>query len=490
MKKILHFVSSRYHRAISFADFPRLVRGIQGFHVRIGSLDSADKPRKVGRLRLVCDIEKIPHFIVLITSLLISQLSLATSYKTEQWQTKNGVRVVFYPASEVPMLDISIAFAAGSAYDGEQFGLSALTTQLLNQGNNGWSADKIAEKIEKTGAQFKADSSRDMVTLSIRTLSRPDALKEAVEALGLIVNEPNFPEVAFAREKSQQLMAIKQLQESPEEVANLTFFSALYGQHPYAHPVIGDATHVNAITLKQVRDFYHRYFVGKNAVLVLVGAIDSQTAHQVADELVSALPEGQEAAPIPKASKLTKNESIHIPFPSSQTMVRIGQLGIDHHNPYYFPLLVGNNILGGASLVSTLAIELREKRGLTYGVYSQFAPMPGPGPFIITLSTRNSQATLAAQLTRDILVAFIKDGPSVEKLQATKQFLTGGFPLSLASNRSIADILIKIAFYHLPENFLETYIQHINEVTAADVKKAFQTQLSPNALLEVTVGKK
>jgi zinc protease len=429
------------------------------------------------------------HFIVLIISLFISQMSMATSYKTERWQTNNGVRVVFYPAKEVPMLDISIAFAAGSAYDGELFGLSALTTQLLNEGNNGWSANKIAEKIEKTGAHYKAESSRDMVALSIRTLSRPDALKEAVEALSLIVTQPNFAEAAFTQEKNQQVMAIKQRQESPEEVANLTFFKALYGQHPYAHPVIGDATHVNAITLKHVHDFYQHYFVGKNAVLVLVGAIDSKTAHQVADDLVSALPEGQEAPPVPKATPLTKNESIHIPFPSSQTMVRIGQLGIDHHNPYYFPLLVGNNILGGASLVSTLAIELREKRGLTYGVYSQFSPMPGPGPFIITLSTRNSQATTAAQLTRDILVSFIKDGPSAEKLQATKQFLTGGFPLSLASNRSIADILIKIAFYHLPENFLDTYIQHINEVTAQDVKKAFQAQLSPSALLEVTVGK-
>lgn len=430
------------------------------------------------------------RFITLIAFLCINQLSFATSYKTEQWQTKNGVRVVFYPAKEVPMLDISLAFAAGSAYDGEQFGLSALTTQLLNQGNNGWSADKIAEKIEKNGAQFKADTSRDMVTLSMRTLSRPDALNDAVEALGLIVGEPNFPETAFEREKNQQLMAIKQLQESPEDVANLTFFKALYGQHPYGHPVIGDESHVNAITLKNVRDFYQQFFVGKNAVLVLVGALDSKTAHQVAEELVSKLPEGQEAPPIPKASSLTKNESIHIPFPSSQTMVRIGQLGIDHHNPYYFPLLVGNNILGGASLVSTFAIELREKRGLTYGIYSQFAPMPGPGPFVITLSTRNNQANTATQLTRDILISFIKNGPTAEKLQATKQYLTGSFPLSLASNRSIADILVKIAFYHLPDNFLDTYIERINQVTVQDVKKAFQAQLSPDALLEVTVGKK
>lgn len=430
------------------------------------------------------------RFVVLMASLLLSQFAAATSYKTEQWQTKNGTRVIFYLAKEVPMLDISIAFAAGSAYDGEQFGLSALTTQLLNQGNNGWSAGNIAEKIEKTGAQFKADTSRDMVTLSMRTLSRSDALKEAVEALGFIVSQPNFPEAAFIREKNQQLMAIKQNQESPEDVANRTFYQALYGKHPYAHPVVGDADHVNALTLEQVHHFYQRHFVGKNAILVLVGAIDSKTAHQVADDLMAGLPEGQEAPPIPKATPLTKAESIHIPFPSSQTMVRIGQLGIDHHSPYYFPLLVGNTSLGGGSLVSTLAIELREKRGLTYGVYSQFAPMQGLGPFVITLSTRNSQAQTAVQLTRDLLTSFVKDGPRADQLQATKQFLSGGFPLSLASNRNIADILIKIAFYHLPENFLDTYVEHINNVTTKEVQQAFQAQLSPNKLLEVTVGKK
>lgn len=430
------------------------------------------------------------HCIALSLFLLISQVSFAASYKTEQWQTKNGVRVLFYPAMEVPMLDVSIAFAAGSAYDGAQFGLSSLTTQLLNQGNGGLSVNQIAEKIEKTGAQYSARCSRDMVSLNLRTLSRPDALKESVDALSLIINHPDFPEEAFQREKNQHLMSIKQVKESPDEMANLTFFKALYQQHPYAHPVIGDAAHVKALTIKQVQDFYHHYFVGKNAVLVLVGAIDSSTAHQVAETLASALPEGSTADPLPKASPLKKNESIHIPFPSSQTMLRIGQLGIDHHNPHYFPLLVGNNILGGASLVSMFAIELREKRGLTYGIYSQFAPMPGIGPFTISLSTKNQQAATAAALARDMLTTFIKEGPTEAQLKANQQFLTGGFPLSLASNRSIADILVKIAFYHLPEDFLETYVQHINDVTAAEVKQAFQTQFAPNALLEVAVGKK
>lgn len=423
------------------------------------------------------------------TSLLLSPVAWATSYQTERWETKNGVRVIFYPAKEVPILDINLAFAAGSAYDGEQVGISSLTTQMINQGNGGLSVNSIAEKIEKTGAQFATDTSRDMVSLSLRTLSKPEAMDESIEAFRLIINQPDFPEDAFNRQKTQQLMAIKQQKESPEEMANQTFYKTLYQNHPYAHPIIGDEAHINAITRDQLIAFYHRYFVAKNAVLVLVGAIDSKTAHQIADKLVSTLPEGHEAPALPKALPLKANQSIHVPFSSSQTMLRIGQLGIDHHNPYYFPLIVGNNILGGASLVSKFAVELREKRGLTYGVYSQFIPMPGIGPFVISLSTRNAQAAAATALTKKIFDTFITEGPDEASLKANQQFLTGSFPLSLASNRSIADILVKIAFYHLPENFLETYVERINAVTTADVKTAFQSQFTSHTLLEVSVGK-
>lgn len=427
--------------------------------------------------------------ILLLVGFFMNTSSMAASFETLQWQTKNGVRVVFYPAKEVPILDMSIAFAAGSAYDGSQFGLSALTTHLINQGNDGLDAGVIADQIERTGAQFSAESSRDMAVLSLKTLTNPAALNDATDAFALIINHPDFLEAAFDREKNQQLMSIKKIDESPDDVASLLFFQALYHDHPYGHPTIGDAAHVSAMKVTQVRDFYHRYFVGKNAVLVLVGAIDEGRAHQLAEKITADLPEGQEAAPLPKAQPLLKGESINKVFPSSQTVLRLGQLGITHQDPRYFPLIVGNYTLGGGSLVSDLAIELREKRGLTYGVYSQYLPMPGVGPFVINLSTRNNKATEAATLTRDTLISFAKNGPTEKQMIAAKQYLTGGFPLSLASNRNIADILLKIAFYHLPNDYLTTYLQHINAVTLDEIKAAFKTQINSDALLQVSVGK-
>ncbi|KTC85199.1 M16 family metallopeptidase [Legionella brunensis] len=421
--------------------------------------------------------------------LILPQVLQANSFKTQKWQTANGAQVVFYQALEVPMLDVNIAFAAGSAYDGNQYGLSALTTDLLNQGNGGLDATTVAEKFANIGAQYQGESSRDMIVLSLRTLTTQEALKQAIETFSLILNKPDFPQEAFQREKNQQLMVIAQAQESPDDVANLIFFKKLYQNHPYAHSIMGTEESVNAIELKHVRDFYKRYFVGSNAVIVIVGAIDQEKAHQLAEQLVQQLPKGQGAPMIPKAPQLTDREQIMVNFPSSQTILRLGQIGIDHHAPDYFPLTVGNYILGGGALVSRLANEVREKRGLTYGVVSQFIPMPGDGPFLISLATQNKQATTALKVTEDTVAKFINEGPDEAELIAAKQYLTGSFPLSLASNSSIAGMLLRIAFFHLPDDYLDTYVTKINAVSTAQIKQAFQKQVNINKLLLVSVGK-
>ncbi|MCL9685217.1 M16 family metallopeptidase [Legionella maioricensis] len=431
------------------------------------------------------------RFSTLITAVIlsISHQALGNTFKTEKWLTNNGVQVVFYQAMEVPMLDISIAFAGGSAHDGNQYGLSALTTHMINQGNSGKNATAIAEALADTGSQFDAETSRDMVTLSLRTLTRKEALPQSITTFNQIINHPDFPDEAFEQEKKQLLMAIEQADESPDEIANIAFFQALYKQHPYAHPVNGTKATMSAINKKQVIEFYKRYYVASNAVLVMVGAIDSPKAHQLAEQLTQDMPKGTPATMVVKAAQLTKAEDIHIPFPSSQTIVRLGQIGIDHQNPNYFPLMVGNYILGGGALTSRLAIEVREKRGLTYGVSSQFTPMPGNGPFIISLSTKNNQATNALKITQDTLRSFIDNGPNAQELEAAKQYLTGSFPLSLASNRAIASLILRMAFYHLPDNYLDNYVAKINAVTIDEIKQAFKQQVNPDKLLLVTVGR-
>ncbi len=410
------------------------------------------------------------------------------AFKTEKWHTDNGVTVVFYQAKEVPMLDLSMAFAAGSAYDGDHFGLSALTTQMLNEGNKGIEASVIAERLANTGAQFDASTTRDMITLNLRTLTTVPALTEATDILQQIINHPDFPPAAFARQKQQMLMAVTHREESPDELATINFFKTLYQNHPYAHPVNGTAKSIKQLTREQVIHFYKQYFVARNAVLVMVGAINSKQAHELADKISHELPAGTHASAISKAAQLPNAQQINIPYPSSQTVLRLGQLGIDHQNQHYFPLIIGNYILGGGSLVSRLAVEVREKRGLTYGVDSQMVPMPGEGPFLISLSTRTNQANNALQITKNILNQFVEKGPSNEELTAAKDYLIGSFPLSLSSNRAIANVLLHMSFYNLPDDYLDTYAERIKAVTGEEIKQAFQQQVDPAKMLLVTVG--
>ncbi|MBI2786772.1 MAG: insulinase family protein [Legionella longbeachae] len=419
----------------------------------------------------------------------LSHTAVASTFKTEKWQTKNGVRVIFYPAMEVPMLNISLAFAAGSSYDERQYGLSAITSQMMNQGNSGQNANSIAEALAEPGAQYNVDINRDMVVFNLKTLVNKEALAQSCHTFTEIINHPDFPDDAFEREKQQQLMTIEQSNDSPEDIAQRNFLEALYQQHPYAHPVHGTSKTVSAINKRQVIEFNNRYYVAKNAILVMVGALNSQTAHQIAEQITQDLPEGQAAPPIPKALPLTKAETISIPFPSTQTVIRLGQIGIDHDDPNYFPLMVGNYILGGGLLVSRLATEVREKRGLTYGIDSQFVPMTGKGPFLISLSTKNKQTHDALNIIQNVLGSYVDTGPNEEELKAAKQYLTGSFPLSLSGNHSIASILLRMAFYHLPDSFLDTYTDHINAVTSEQIKQAFKQQINPSKLLLVTVGK-
>jgi zinc protease len=407
----------------------------------------------------------------------------------ERWTTSQGTPVVFYQAMEIPMLDMSLAFRAGTAYDGPRFGLSTLTTRLMNQGNGGLDATTIATRLEDTGAQYNNENNRDMVLLHLRTLTSPELLKQAVDTFSLMASRPDFPEKAFEREKNQQRMAIRHALESPDDIANQTFFQALYQNHPYAHPVNGELKTLDAITVEDVRRFHRTLFVSQNATIVLVGALDTAQAKKLAEQLTEQLPKGK-AAPHIKATKaLTEAMDINVPFPSSQTVLRLGQLGITHHDAEYFPLVVGNYTLGGGSLVSRLAEELREKRGLTYGVSSQFLPLPERGPFIIGLATQGAQAKTAETLTRETLSQFIKTGPSDEELKAAQEYLVGSFPLSLATNQSMASLLLKMKFYQLPDDYLDTYTNNIRAVNIEQIKTAFKKSIQPHRLLQVMVGK-
>lgn len=406
----------------------------------------------------------------------------------ESWQTKNGMKVVYYKAPQVPMVVLQMGFQAGSAQDGAQFGLALLTNQLIGEESASGDATQIAERFADVGAQFSGAADRTMAGFKLKSLSKPDALIPAVDNLVDLLANFQVSEKTFKRLQQQQLVAIKASQQNANRVANQVFFQSLYGDHPYAHSVEGTIETVTALNQDQVKSFFNQHYGAKGAILVLVGDLDKKTAKKIADKVSGALPKGDAKNTIVKAAPHKNGRLVKQTFPSSQTIIRMGQLGIDYHSSELFPLKVGNYILGGGTLVSRLAFEVREKRGLSYGVSSQFVPMPAIGPFVISLSTKQSQAEQAIDVTEQVTEQFLKQGPTEQELKEAKQYLVGSFPLSLASNDKIAAMMMRIHFFSLPNNFLQTYRDKIKAVTAAQVRQAMVTQLNPGKMLRVEIG--
>jgi zinc protease len=346
----------------------------------------------------------------------------------------------------------------------------------------------MAEALANTGSQMQVENDRDMMRFNIKSLSNPSALEPSMALYISQMTEPGFKAIDFTHNQQEQIQSIQQKQESPDSVATDLFFNAVYGQHPYAHPILGTENTVQKITLDNVKSFYRSNISASNASIAIVGDINLNKAKEMAEKIDQSLPLGKQINTIIPATA-QKPETIQHNFPSTQTVVMIGQLGIRHDNPNYFPLIVGNYVLGGGVLVSRLSEEVREKRGLTYGVYSQFIPLPGIGPFVISLSTQNSQKNEAITITKETLNKFLNEGPSEKEIIAAKNYITGSFPLSLASDIDIANLLLRMNFYHLPENYLDTYINQINAVKREDILKAFKDTLNPNSMQEIFVGK-
>ncbi len=438
----------------------------------------ADRMRKSWRLLLALGL------------IAVAQPAGATP-KIEHWTQKNGVRVYFVAARDLPMVAMNLVFDAGSARDPRQRnGLSMLTSHLLQEGTGDLDTDAVAVAFEGLGAEFGAGSSRETTSVSLRSLSDPKLLEPAVDLFARLVATPSFPAASLERERARALLGLRQAEQSPGGVASKTFFARLYAGHPYALPPEGDEAGIKAVTREDLLAFHARYYVGRNAVLSIVGDLSARDARRIAARLTDRLPAGEAAAPLAGVAEVFPRARVEVAVnhPSTQTHVLIGEVGMRRNDPDYYPLYLGNFILGGSGFQSRLVKEVRDKRGLSYSAYSYFQPMREPGPFLLGFQTKNSQRQEAISVARRALADFTEQGPTPEELIAAKKNITGGFPMNIDSNRKIADYLTVIGFYGLPRTYLDDFIPRIEAVTASQIRDAFRRRVHPEHMLTVTVG--
>ena len=427
-----------------------------------------------------------------LLSLMVLAFSSATVFATPQiqtWQTENGAKVLFVPATEIPMLDVRIVFDAGSARDDGSSGLSVLTNGLLSEGAAGKTSQQIAEAFESVGAQIEYEAARDMALVGVRSLTESRYLSIAIETLKQVLTQPDFPQDAYQRELNRMKLAVKARKQSPAALASKAFNEAVFGDHPYASPASGTNESLEKMTLEKVRAFYKQYYVASNATVAIVGNVERWQAEEIVKAVVSNLPAGEKPTALPEVQALTEAKKVIIDYPSAQTHIFVGQPGIKRGDEDYFSLYVANHPFGGSGFTSRLVDVIREENGLAYSVYSYFSPLREAGPFTMGMQTKTEQTEKALELLDQQLRLYVEKGPEKDELAASMSNITGGFPLKIDSNGKLLEYIAMIGFYDLPIDYLDNFLDNIRAVDVDMINDALKRRVHPDKMVTIVVGK-
>jgi len=426
-------------------------------------------------------------FLVAAAALWMAASAARAALPIHIWTTSSGARVYFVASRGIPMLDINVDFdAGGRRVPAGKAGLGGLTYTLVRAGSATRSEEEISRRIADVGAQLDGSVDRDRAGFSLRTLSSERERGQAIATFAEILQTPVFPEAAFAREKARLVDGIREEETKPEAIVSKAFYRLLYAAHPYALAPTPET--VLRIEGADVEGFYRANYVAERAVVTILGDVDRELAGRIAEQLTAGLPRGAGApAPLPAVLQ-PRGETVHIAHPASQSHILLGLPAMTRKDPDYFPLLVGNYILGGGGFVSRLTLEVREKRGYAYSVYSYFLPLAQEGPFQIGLQTKKEQAEEALARVRAVLGEFLAQGPRAAELKAAKQNLVGGFALRIDSNRKLLEQVALIGFYQLPLTWLDDFTARVEKVSVDQIRAAFARHVRPDNLVTVVVG--
>lgn len=416
----------------------------------------------------------------------------------EKLESFKGAQAYLVQTKALPMVDIEISIDAGDRYDpAVKSGVATVAGQLMNYGAR---SDKgllteaqIADEIADLGANLGVSVSGERAVMRIRTLSRKDLRDRAVQLASAMLSAPTYDAKILAREKQRMTTALLESETKPEAVLDRRFRKSVYGNYPLANsPTVQSIANISASDLQQ---FHKQFYRGDRMIVSIVGDVSKAEAAEIVQGLLQKVPQsGPAIAKLPEFERspvepLSQREIV-IPFDSQQAHIAMGMSAVTRSNPDYFPLLVGNYVLGGGGFVSRLMSEVREKRGLAYSVFSYFAPGKDAGIFQAGLQTKNDQATLALDVMSSTISQFITNGPTQSELDAAKANLINGYPLRIDNNRKLLDNVSSIAWNNLPLDTMEVWTKQVEAVSLEQVKAAFQKYLAMDRMKIVVLGAK
>ncbi|MFA3919547.1 M16 family metallopeptidase [Ruegeria hyattellae] len=424
-----------------------------------------------------------------LTTCLVLFLALPAWAEVEikEVTSPNGIKAWLVEDHSIPFTALELRFRGGTSLDAsDKRGAVYLMAGLIEEGAGDLDARAYARELEALAASFDYDASDDTVSISARFLS--ENRDEVTDLLRTTLHQPRFDTDAVERVRAQVLSGLRSDAKNPNDIAGRSFSQMAYGDHPYGADGKGTLDSVGALTRDDIVAAYKGVFAHDRLYVGAVGDITAEELGVLLDKLLADFPET--GAPIPGKADVTIDGGVSVvEFDTPQSVALFGQKGIDRHDPDFFAAYVLNQIMGGSSLESRLMREVREERGLTYGVYSYLVPKDLASVYMGSVASGNDRIAEAITVVRDQWADIAENGVTQKELDDAKTYLTGAYPLRFDGNSRIASILAGMQMDDLPIDYITTRNDKVNAVTLEDVNRVASELLDPNGLHFTVVGK-
>jgi zinc protease len=412
---------------------------------------------------------------------------LSAEVKIQEVTSPGGLKAWLVEEHGIPFTALELRFRGGTSVDAPgKRGAVMLMAGLLEEGAADLDAQGFAEARESLAAKYSFDADADSVSISAQFLT--ENRDQAVDLLRKALVEPRFEQSAVDRVRGQILSIIQSQATDPQDIASETYNHIAFGDHPYGSSDLGTLESVKALTRDDVVAAKAASMAKDQLYISAVGDITPEQLGALMDHLLGDLP--AKGAPQPGDATLNLNGGITVvPFETPQSVIIFGQKGLKLTDPDYYSAFVLNQIIGGSGFTARLMNEVREKRGLTYGVSSSLMSMDHAQTWQGGLASDNRKAAEAIKVIRDVWSGVAKTGVTEAELDAAKTYMTGSYPLRFDGNDNIASILVGMQMEGLPIDYVSHRNEKIEAVTLADVNRVAGTLMTPDKLTFVVVGK-
>ena len=406
----------------------------------------------------------------------------------ERFRLPNGLEVWYARHDKLPLVSCQLVIMSGALHDpaGEE-GAATFLADMLEEGTEKHDAEEFSMLLEEKGIEFSASADYNGSYLSMNTLT--GHAEAALTLFGEALTAPRLAEKDMERLRKIRQGHRRRAADMPDKVAAEVLMRHIYPGHRYSVPAMGRLEHNSSLTLEQLRDFYRKHYRPDNAILVLVGDLPAAEIKGLLDKTLGQWPAGGQRFELPPVLETPGNFDLHLVHRpgAQQAEIRLGHAGVDRHDPAYFSALLANQILGGYFL-SRLNMNLREDKGLTYGIESRFSLRRVKGPFYISAAVDSDKVTLAVREIFEELERMTREEVSAEELDNARGYLSGVFPIAFETGAQIAAGLSNIALFDLEDDYYRNFRAQLERVTVRDVLNAARKYFNPSRAQVVVVA--